>query len=125
MTSQTADQKNVGHGHVYPRPDGVKARCGGPALCSECARDAARKAVEESGELLAAVMPTAGHEDEPPITFDALSYALFSVDDNAVLTTAHGNLAIFSTKGMAELWAKSSRKNIKVIAVQIQQASRQ
>jgi hypothetical protein len=32
---------NTGHGHVRPRPDGVKARCGGPALCSECAREQA------------------------------------------------------------------------------------
>ncbi len=24
------------HGHVAKRPDGVLARCGGPALCSEC-----------------------------------------------------------------------------------------
>jgi hypothetical protein len=29
-----------GHGHVIPRQDGVKARCGGPALCSECAAEA-------------------------------------------------------------------------------------
>ncbi|HGP4438663.1 TPA: hypothetical protein ACLM4Z_004841 [Pseudomonas aeruginosa] len=33
---------NVGHGHVFPRADGVKMRCGGPALCSECAADASR-----------------------------------------------------------------------------------
>jgi hypothetical protein len=32
---------NTGHGHVSPRPDGQKARCGGPGLCSECAREAA------------------------------------------------------------------------------------
>lgn len=113
------DQRNTGHGHVYPRPDGVKARCGGPVICAECARDAARKAVEDSGELLAATLPTNGSKDEPAITFEALSYALFSVDDNAVLTTAHGNLAIFSTKGMAELWAKSSKRNIKVVPVQV------
>lgn len=25
-----------GHGHVWPNPGGIKARCGGPALCSEC-----------------------------------------------------------------------------------------
>lgn len=25
-----------GHGHVAPRADGVKARCGGPAICREC-----------------------------------------------------------------------------------------
>lgn len=33
---------NVGHGHVFPRADGVKMRCGGPELCSECAADAYR-----------------------------------------------------------------------------------
>jgi len=32
---------NSGHGHAWARPDGVKARCGGPALCSQCARDQA------------------------------------------------------------------------------------
>lgn len=30
-----------GHGHVTPRPDGAKARCGGPALCGECAKELA------------------------------------------------------------------------------------
>lgn len=34
---------NLGHGHVIPRPDGVKARCGGPALCSVCAKELAEK----------------------------------------------------------------------------------
>ncbi len=34
---------NKGHGHVWPRPDGAKARCGGPGICSECSRDAAMK----------------------------------------------------------------------------------
>lgn len=33
---------NTGHGHVWPRPDGVKARCGGPGLCAQCSRDEAR-----------------------------------------------------------------------------------
>jgi len=32
-----------GHGHVTPRADGVKARCGGPALCPVCARELAVK----------------------------------------------------------------------------------
>lgn len=31
-----SDPRNFGHGHVKPRPDGVKARCGGPALCQVC-----------------------------------------------------------------------------------------
>jgi hypothetical protein len=34
---------NTGHGHVFPRPDGVRMRCGGPGLCAECSRDLARK----------------------------------------------------------------------------------
>lgn len=34
-----SENENVGHGHVFPRPDGMKARCGGPGLCPECNRD--------------------------------------------------------------------------------------
>jgi len=30
---------NQGHGHVFPRSDGLKARCGGPGLCQVCSRD--------------------------------------------------------------------------------------
>lgn len=29
-----------GHGHVFPAATAVLARCGGPALCRECWRDA-------------------------------------------------------------------------------------
>lgn len=35
---------NTGHGHVWPRPDGVKARCGGPRLCKKCMADYMAKA---------------------------------------------------------------------------------
>lgn len=38
---------NLGHGHVYPRDDGVLARCGGPAICDKCSRDAANKTAAE------------------------------------------------------------------------------
>lgn len=34
---------NIGHGHVFPREDGVKARCGGPGICDECNADLAAK----------------------------------------------------------------------------------
>lgn len=37
---QLSDQ-SMGHGHVWPRLDGMKARCGGPALCLVCRREAA------------------------------------------------------------------------------------
>ncbi len=39
----TPDALNVGHGHVIPRPDGVRARCGGPGLCRECSQGMARQ----------------------------------------------------------------------------------
>jgi len=38
-----AAARNVGHGHVFPRPDGRLSRCGGPALCRTCSDDAAKR----------------------------------------------------------------------------------
>jgi hypothetical protein len=32
---------NIGHGHVFKRPDGVVYRCGGPKMCASCAKDLA------------------------------------------------------------------------------------
>jgi hypothetical protein len=40
-TTPASAESNTGHGWVRPRPDGYKARCGGPAICSECALEAA------------------------------------------------------------------------------------
>ena len=34
---------NSGHGHVWRRPDGFLARCGGPGICPECSRDLAQQ----------------------------------------------------------------------------------
>lgn len=86
MVTQAAGGRNEGHGHVLTRPDGAKARCGGPALCRECARDLAvlqqvvshrtaaqpeREAVEfqdRAYELLA----TAYEGEGRPITADDL-----------------------------------------------------
>lgn len=34
-----------GHGHVTPRPDGAKARCGGPAICATCRAEQAAASV--------------------------------------------------------------------------------
>ncbi len=33
----------MGHGHVIPNPDGMKARCGGPGICKECSEELARQ----------------------------------------------------------------------------------
>jgi len=30
---------NFGHGHVKPRPDGLKSRCGGPGICPQCSNE--------------------------------------------------------------------------------------
>ena len=35
------DARNKGHGHVTPRPDGYRSRCGGPAVCAVCQRERA------------------------------------------------------------------------------------
>lgn len=57
--------------------------------------------------------------DDVPITFREPSYALFDIDANAVLATEHGNLAVFSTRGMAELWASKSAKRIEIVTISI------
>lgn len=33
-------KQDNGHGHVVPRCDGLKARCGGPGLCDVCNKEA-------------------------------------------------------------------------------------
>lgn len=48
--SVTPRNPNSGHGHVVPRPDGAKARCGGPALCNVCAVEAAQIRAETNDE---------------------------------------------------------------------------
>ncbi|WP_236087209.1 hypothetical protein PCP85_18510 [Pseudomonas aeruginosa] len=56
---------NVGHGHVFPRADGVKMRCGGPGLCSECAADAyrARAALAQPSPAHPAPVEQAGGDE--------------------------------------------------------------
>lgn len=46
------NRHNLGHGWVWKREDGAKARCGGPALCPECARDARLLPFEKSSQDL-------------------------------------------------------------------------
>ena len=36
VSKNAGPRTNTGHGHVWERPDGVKAKCGGPGLCEEC-----------------------------------------------------------------------------------------
>ena len=48
-----------GHGHVRPRADGAKARCGGPGLCGVCREEYYREA--ERLLLIAASHCQGGH----------------------------------------------------------------
>ncbi len=47
-------EHRYGHGHVIPRPDGVKVRCGGPAMCPVCAGELARKP-ERNNKLISPI----------------------------------------------------------------------
>jgi hypothetical protein len=40
--------RNVGHGRVFPRPDGRVQKCGGPALCRECQADEGKRETAEA-----------------------------------------------------------------------------
>ena len=44
--------KKFGHGHVFPRTDGVRARCGGGSLCPQCKADAELLATAKKNEVL-------------------------------------------------------------------------
>jgi hypothetical protein len=52
--------RNVGHGRVFPRPDGHVQQCGGAALCRECQVDEGKRATAEA--------LWAGTDDEGPMT---------------------------------------------------------
>jgi hypothetical protein len=49
---------NTGHGHVWPRPDGVRARCGGPAICKDCAFDEGSKRMTANIDASGIPVPT-------------------------------------------------------------------
>lgn len=38
----------MGHGHVVPRPDGHKVRCGGPGICHDCSIELVRHEMKEN-----------------------------------------------------------------------------
>jgi BarA-like signal transduction histidine kinase len=60
--------------------------------------------------------------NDVPITFREASYAIFDTQANAVRTTQFGNLAIFSTRIVAEQWANKSGVHCIVVPVLITRA---
>lgn len=75
---------NTGHGHVRPRPDGPKARCGGPAICSECAREQAQQ--QSTATFVYIVITKDRHADAETQPFteetDAIAHAEREVEEN-------------------------------------------
>lgn len=65
-----------GHGHVTPKPDGSKARCGGPGLCSQCSREAARHALAFKGTSLTTDIRACARcdQDHPELTFTKMEH---------------------------------------------------
>lgn len=45
---------SLGHGHVRPNPDGSRARCGGPVMCSVCALEKAQFDAQQNDKTSAA-----------------------------------------------------------------------
>lgn len=55
------------HGHVIPRPDGYKAKCGGPAMCRYCQQelDALRTKANAVPDYERIVAPASEHRPSP------------------------------------------------------------
>lgn len=75
---------NSGHGHVWARPDGVKARCGGLGVCKECVTDMERLrhsaglSRDYASELSAAIKQ--GQRQTAPIMAGKLARIIASAD---------------------------------------------
>lgn len=70
---------NTGHGHVWPRPDGLVAKCGGPVVCIECAHDATPPS--EEGTAVSDIV----YSVDPIHEWFALSYANYLTIPRSVL----------------------------------------
>ena len=80
-------KNNVGHGHVYKRPDGVRMRCCGPKRCSECKSDQMRRdGITESlkyGDLKDCVLPLISIDEyDSKIDPNSIVVAFFCTDKN-------------------------------------------
>lgn len=75
---------NTGHGHLWKRPDGMVARCGGEALCAACRKDAERLEVvsgQKPSDLAPGVYVAYHHDYSGMNVFgDELSCLRFAVE---------------------------------------------
>lgn len=89
----TPDLTNTGHGHVRPRADGAKARCGGPAICPTCAAEAAPAAPRPGAPMnirdrLNAVYATKRPGDAYPLPHPAFLYGFDKCDESTLTALA-------------------------------------
>lgn len=82
---------NFGHGHVFPRKDGAKARCGGAGICDQCSRDSARKNASEQIPGRLAAFKEAIAEIEGWEALHVKAHAEFPYADKASADREHAN----------------------------------
>jgi hypothetical protein len=63
-----------GHGHVTPNPDGSKARCGGPRMCTVCALELAATIEQPTGS---------------PATSSEVTFEVFRTQDGRVFANVN------------------------------------
>lgn len=68
FASKNTPGTNSGHGHVWERPDGIKARCGGPGICKECLDDRSLIAALGVEGPLDGINDHRGNPESPPCT---------------------------------------------------------
>lgn len=97
---------NYGHGHVYPRPDGVRARCGGPMICAECAKDLAKRQASEREQQSAGCGDAARIRREHPLaTRDGLELVLGLLFHTGAMCPTCG----WGTRVTSKNWAKCKK----------------
>lgn len=67
---------NVGHGHVFLRPDKARARCGGPRMCQKCQADLAELQRQASGSTSADTLDKAISDSPIDIEIDGFDIVL-------------------------------------------------
>ncbi|HBO4818364.1 TPA: hypothetical protein L4V11_002705 [Pseudomonas aeruginosa] len=109
---------NVGHGHVFPRADGVKMRCGGPGLCSECTADAscARAALAQPSPAQAEaerpeVVAYLFVKPDGTLSMDAVRHKP-SQPAVAVMTVAQHDRIVGAMRADRDSWAEQAEQRL-------------